>query len=100
MGKGATHTVELLSLWDVWSLLGSTEDMKVGRQMIDYWTQFTATGNPNSDAQPVWPRYAADAGEELRFGNETATASGRGQARCPLWNDVFAALAGDDWRDL
>jgi para-nitrobenzyl esterase len=101
-GFGATHSVELMSLWDVWDLPFGLpeEDKKFGKQMIDYWTQFAATGDPNGDALPAWPRYSAEADDELKFADVIATDSGRGRARCPLWNDVFGTLYGDDWRDL
>jgi para-nitrobenzyl esterase len=31
--------------------------------MIDYWTQFAKTGNPNSSGEPVWFPYNAASDE-------------------------------------
>lgn len=33
------------------------EDRKLSREMMDYWTNFAKTGNPNGPGLPEWPRY-------------------------------------------
>lgn len=32
-------------------------DLRLSRQMAHYWAAFAATGDPNGDGQPRWPRY-------------------------------------------
>ncbi|MDD9998659.1 MAG: carboxylesterase family protein [Gammaproteobacteria bacterium] len=41
---------------DRW-LLTSAADAALTRQMMNYWLNFAATGDPNHDGAPVWPRW-------------------------------------------
>ncbi|MFA4080330.1 carboxylesterase/lipase family protein [Mycobacteroides salmoniphilum] len=53
---GASHGSELGYLFDLSRSL-SQESAALSTRMIQYWTQFVKTGNPNGDGQPEWPKY-------------------------------------------
>jgi para-nitrobenzyl esterase len=57
---GAFHSSEL---WYMFGTLGrcwrpmEEEDYKLSGKMLDYWTNFIKTGNPNGDAEEAWAPY-------------------------------------------
>jgi len=64
---GAAHGVELEYLFDL-SAFGITpkftgKQQKLSDTIIDYWTQFAKTGNPNSEKAPNWPLYIGAGGQ-------------------------------------
>jgi len=65
---GAYHTAELQYLFNgdffglpVAPLAPDQEELSA--TMIGYWTQFAATGNPNSTGAPTWPTYTSSTDE-------------------------------------
>ena len=62
---GAYHTAELQYLFtgNFFGLLPvaplSPPQQQLSDTMVDYWTQFAKTGNPNSYGNPAWPPYNA-----------------------------------------
>ncbi len=46
------------------------EDRKLSEEIMDYWTNFAKTGDPNGAGLPEWPRYDKTA-EVLHLDNET-----------------------------
>lgn len=67
---GAFHSSEL---WYVFGTLGrcwrpfAQGDYRLSQQMLDYWTNFAKTGNPNGAGLPLWKPFAEDK-LEMRLG--------------------------------
>jgi para-nitrobenzyl esterase len=60
----AFHTEELFFLFGHLEQLGnpyvpSSDELRLSQLVMDYWTRFAATGNPNGPAVFHWPRYSA-----------------------------------------
>jgi para-nitrobenzyl esterase len=58
---GASHFSELPYLFDVFYTPSNfTPDQeRLAKAMISYWTQFAATGDPNSTGEPPWSPYSS-----------------------------------------
>jgi para-nitrobenzyl esterase len=49
------------------------EDRKLSKEMMDYWTNFAKTGDPNGPGLPVWPKYGDD--KQVMHLNDPITAA-------------------------
>lgn len=61
-GIGAYHGAEIPYVFDshdAW-LPTNEDDRRLTRRMMGYWFSFAATGNPNHDESPAWPRWGDD----------------------------------------
>lgn len=56
------------------------EDRKLSEEMMDYWTNFAKTGDPNGSGLPAWPRYDKT-DEVLHLDSETQAAPDTTRAR-------------------
>ena len=59
-------------------------DIRLSRGMAHYWATFAANGDPNSDAQPRWPRYDPAADVLLRLDATVAPARAPYVAACAI----------------
>lgn len=59
MRMGAYHSSELWSLFDLGGISpGFTpEQRRLSERMIDYWTRFATTGDPEAVGAPRWPEF-------------------------------------------
>jgi para-nitrobenzyl esterase len=90
---GATHVDDLGYIWDY---VGSTmpyddDQLELSNQMIRYWGQFAAAGDPNSSNTPGWPTYRADTGVLMSLlACDTSPASTQPPAACSSTTGGFA----------
>ena len=58
---GADHGTEIFYLFNLEAVLGpfTPAQQQLSDAMINYWTQFAKTGNPNSPGAPIWSQYTA-----------------------------------------
>jgi len=74
--RGVPHAGELSFVFDSFSKMSevaafgaSPEDSELSSVLIDYWTSFVKTGDPNGPGRPQWPVYAGY-GDVLEFAAE------------------------------
>jgi para-nitrobenzyl esterase len=66
-------------------------DRRLTDQVLAYWTQFAATGNPNSPDLPDWPAFSETGNRVMTFG-DTATASAAPEPElCRIFGASIAA---------
>jgi para-nitrobenzyl esterase len=59
--RGATHTAELPYVFHSNQRLWTDEDRKLSENMLSYWVNFAAKGDPNAKGLPQWPVFQANA---------------------------------------
>ena len=55
----------------------------------DYWTQFAATGSPDSEAQPAWPNYDAISDQHMVLKAASAADAHLAKSACDLWDALL-----------
>jgi para-nitrobenzyl esterase len=72
---GAFHGSETILLFKVPIPSDQVTD-SVGDNLIDIWTRFAKTGNPNGGMNVTWPKYTRDGGQYLDIGAVPIVTSG------------------------
>jgi para-nitrobenzyl esterase len=93
----AYHTAELQYLFPLFRGGQGTShplndsQQKLSDTMVDYWTTFARTGNPNRDGTPNWLAYSAEKDNILILNQPTPKmAYGYGAANdCALWDKIL-----------
>lgn len=86
---GAAHGLELYYIFQAMDRLGpgyrpTESDRRLERIMLDYWTQFAATGDPNGGGLPPWTRFYPSRGNYLDLSPTPRRAAPLGADRCDL----------------
>jgi len=72
---GAWHGAEIPYAFDNLSARNwpwTERDRELSRQIMSYWINFAATGDPNGAGLPAWPTYRQAPGEVMELGDQTA----------------------------
>jgi para-nitrobenzyl esterase len=90
---GAYHAAEIGYVFgnrESW-LPVQPEDEALSERMMQYWTQFAATGNPNRPGLPEWPQHDATADRYLDLGTDVTAKSALQRDACDLVQNVLRA---------
>lgn len=72
--EGAFHSSELWyvhgTLDRCWRKMGET-DRRISNEMMDHWTNFAKTGDPNGNGAPQWTAYTLDNPDTMVYGEVT-----------------------------
>lgn len=89
---GAYHGAELPYIFGTHDSYMTTTDVDraLSDTMMRYWTQFAATGNPNSADLPDWPRFEAPEFRVQELGERISTIAAPEPELCKLFNEWVA----------
>lgn len=91
---GSRHAGEIEYVFGTlrWEALPWTAaDFKVSELMTSYWANFVATGDPNGDGLPKWPRYdAKDDWQTMHLEDDSSTAAPESNRRRYVFMDQHA----------
>jgi para-nitrobenzyl esterase len=92
---GACHALELPFVFGTYNIplmegfIGKTPNKELSEKMIDAWTSFARTGNPNHEGIPEWPSYDVEKRATMLFGNECKLANAVFDKERAAWDGLF-----------
>jgi len=90
----AGHTLEIPYVFHNNGLLMGAREAALANTLERYWLNFAYSGDPNSEAEPVWPEFHGD--EYLNLDIDTAAGKGFHNKQCDFWDtlgDKYGAAA-------
>lgn len=87
---GAAHASDLPSLFDLNGVyaLPTPPQQRLGAQMVDYWTAFARSGDPNGKGSPRWARFTGQ-GPVLGLVPDAVRPVGyAADHQCSFWNKL------------
>ncbi len=87
--RGAGHTAEHPFFFP-WTgkFLQSEGERQLQGAMLLYWSKMAATGNPNGEGNPVWPRYDAKTDAHLELATPPRAGTALRKDQCDFWDGV------------
>jgi para-nitrobenzyl esterase len=92
---GAMHALEIAfvfgSFWKdhLWTFpKKTTETETLSQKMMDYWTSFARTGNPNFDGVLKWPQYSTENRETIFFDKKIEIVKDPLQLEREMWYNM------------
>ncbi|MGQ9474710.1 MAG: carboxylesterase/lipase family protein [Actinomycetota bacterium] len=73
---GAYHGYELPFVFGTLVRFLRPEDQDLSETMMNYWTRFAATGDPNGGTEPEWPRFSEQDDSFQELGEQVRSRSG------------------------
>ena len=71
-------------------------DFGLSETMRAYWLQFAATGDPNRDDLPAWPRFTLTENEHVELGSIVVSGTGLHEEGATLWHAFETGLRTDE----
>jgi para-nitrobenzyl esterase len=99
---GSYHGIELFYVFNNWENaplgtgpLFTAQDDSLETNMLAYWVNFAATGNPNGQGLVQWPQYVSGKDPYLEM-NATpdGTQTGVRAAKCDFWDQAAGFVTG------
>jgi para-nitrobenzyl esterase len=93
---GATHASELRYLYHLtWGGRLDGQQRSLSDSMIDYWTQFAKSGDPNSSRVPLWDQYdgTTDEFQSMTPPSPAPEFEFATDHKCDFWAKLFGAHA-------
>jgi para-nitrobenzyl esterase len=88
---GAFHAAELQFVFHApmnwFKRRFSGEELALANAMMDYWSQFAHTGNPNKDGLQPWPLFF-DGNKQMVFDRQLSLSSTFKQEACAFWRHL------------
>jgi para-nitrobenzyl esterase len=99
---GSYHGIELFYVFNNWENaplgtgpLFTAQDDSMQRNMLAYWVNFAATGNPNGQVLAQWPQYVSSTDPYLEMNaTPNGTQIGVRTVKCDFWDQAEGFVAG------